>query len=136
MKAEKLPEKWFERAKEDRDIAVFIQGMYPLPIGSVCYHCEQAAEKMLKGFLSSREVEPPRTHDLVLLCKMCEERESRFGQLAEACFRLTPYGINVRYPADEELEEGDMRKALSDCQKIFGLIEQLMAEDRQDPEKE
>ena len=114
MNAEKLPGKWFEKAKEDHDIAVFIQRMHPVPIGPICYHCEQAAEKILKGFLALCEIEPPKTHDLVLLCKMCEKVDHHFEQLAEPCFRLTPYGVNVRYPADEELEETDMRKALSD----------------------
>ena len=33
MNAEKLPGKWFEKAKEDHDIAVFIQRMHPVPIG-------------------------------------------------------------------------------------------------------
>ena len=135
MNAEKLPGKWFEKAKEDHDIAVFIQGMYPVPIGSICYHCEQAAEKILKGFLALCEIEPPKTHDLVLLCKMCEKVDHHFEQLAEPCFRLTPYGVNVRYPADEELEETDMRKALSDCEKVFLLVEQVMAQDEQGQEE-
>lgn len=135
MNAEKLPEKWFERAKEDHDIAHFIQSMYPIPIGSICYHCEQSCEKMLKGFLTLCEIEAPKTHDLVLLCKMCEKADNRFAQLAEPCFRLTPYGVNTRYPADEELDETDMRKAISDCEKIFRFMEQIMTQDEQEQEE-
>ncbi len=135
MNAEKLPEKWFERAKEDRDIALFIQDMYPVPIGSICYHCEQSCEKMLKGFLALCEIEAPKTHDLVLLCKMCEKVDNRFEQLTESCFWLTPYGVNVRYPADEELDETDMRKAISDCDIIFRFVEQIMTQEEQDQEE-
>lgn len=135
MNAEKLPEKWFERAREDHDIALFIQGMYPVPIGSICYHCEQSCEKMLKGFLAFCGIEAPKTHDLVLLCKMCEKTDSRFGQLAEPCFRLTPHGVNVRYPADEELDETDMRKAISDCEIVFRFVEQIMTQDEPDQEE-
>ena len=66
---------------------------------------------------------------------MCEKVDHHFEQLAEPCFCLTPYGVNVRYPADEELEETDMRKALSDCEKVFLLVEQVMAQDEQGQEE-
>lgn len=135
MNAGKSPDKWFEKAREDRNIAVFIQDMYPVPIGSICYHCEQSAEKMLKGFLALCEIDPPKTHDLILLCKMCEKLDGHFEQLAEPCFRLTPYGVNIRYPTDEELDETDMRKAISDCEKIICFMEQIMTQDEPSEEE-
>ena len=54
-------------------------------------------------------MEPPKTHDLVQLCKLCSERDDRFADLADACIELVPYGVQVRYPSDLELDERDVR---------------------------
>lgn len=40
---------WIEMARMDLHSAEFLLDMRPLPIEIVCFHCEQAAEKMLKG---------------------------------------------------------------------------------------
>ncbi len=41
------------------------------------YHCEQAAEKFLKA-TPFNSTEPPKTHDLIQLCKLCCEVDTRF----------------------------------------------------------
>ncbi len=47
--------------------------MYPKPLEIICYHCQQAIEKMLKGVLISRGVMIKKTHDLGLLAEMLQE---------------------------------------------------------------
>jgi HEPN domain-containing protein len=37
------------------------------PADLVCFHCQQGAEKYLKGFLAWHAVPFPRTHDLAAL---------------------------------------------------------------------
>lgn len=39
-----------------------------------CYHCQQSAEKYLKGYLVLYGKNPPRTHDLDELCKLFHQR--------------------------------------------------------------
>ncbi len=41
-----------------------------VPWDTVCFHAQQAAEKLLKAFLVFHETVPPRTHDLVALLEM------------------------------------------------------------------
>lgn len=114
---------WTDMAEMDLTAAEYLLGMHPVPVEIICYHCEQAAEKFLKGVLVSFNIEPPKTHDLIRLCKLCCEAAKSFEQLADACVELTPYGVQVRYPSDLELEENDMKCALRECGKIRDFVQ-------------
>lgn len=41
---------WFIYVQMDYNSADYLQNMYPMPIEIICYHCQQCAEKLLKGF--------------------------------------------------------------------------------------
>ena len=56
---------WLDFAAMDLGAAEHLLTMYPVPLEIICYHCEQAAEKTLKGILVAFHMEPPKTHDLV-----------------------------------------------------------------------
>jgi HEPN domain-containing protein len=42
-----------------------------VPWDTICFHAQQAAEKLLKGFLVSHGRELIRTHDLIALLSAC-----------------------------------------------------------------
>ena len=44
---------WLDLAEMDLGAAEYLLGMRPVPVEIICYHCEQAAEKMLKGTLAA-----------------------------------------------------------------------------------
>ena len=73
---------WIDFANQDIRSAKYLLSMRPVPLEVICYHCEQAAEKVLKGYLIRHDIEPPRTHDLRLLCKMCAEIDNTFDEKA------------------------------------------------------
>ena len=83
---------------------------------------------MLKGFLISRDIVPPRTHDLRLLRRLCGEVAEGFDDIDEACVRLTAYGVQPRYPMEIELMESDMRQALDDADQIMNFISKYIAD--------
>jgi HEPN domain-containing protein len=67
---------------------------------AVCFHAQQAIEKLIKGLLIHLGVVPPRTHDLVHLHRLLEEhcpswcwdtRELRF---------LSRAAVDFRYPGE------------------------------------
>ena len=118
MREKDLSSEWLELAEMDLGAAKYLLGMRPVPVEIICYHCEQAAEKFLKGALTLFQIEPPKTHDLLQLCKMCCEVDERFAQLVDACVELTPYGVQIRYPSNLELNETDMHIALRECGMI------------------
>lgn len=67
----------------------------------VCFHCQQAIEKMLKAALLAAGSEPPRTHDLGFLLETLETLRPIPGGLREVCAALADYGVAPRYPGWE-----------------------------------
>jgi HEPN domain-containing protein len=71
-----------------------------IPYDTVCFHCQQAAEKILKAYLVAKGMQPRFTHDLLLLLEeilpCCADAEPLRDDLA----LLMPYAVEVRYPDD------------------------------------
>jgi len=117
-----IAKEWFDIAKSDLSSAKYLQGMKPLPIEIICYHCQQSSEKLLKGFLALNKHEIIKTHDLILLNKLCQKYDEEFKVIEEECLRLTDYGVNIRYPYPMDLNENDMKLAIQDSEKILNFI--------------
>ena len=66
-----------------------------------CYHCQQCAEKYLKGFLISLSEDFLFVHDLIYLVHQCAQRFPAFLELERAADILGRYGAGVRYPMDD-----------------------------------
>lgn len=98
MDNNKIYTEWFEFAKRDLESAKFLMNMHPRPIEIICYHCEQSAEKYLKGYLIKAGNKIERTHDLVLLNNKCKAIDKSFEIIEDECIELVPYGVQVRYP--------------------------------------
>ena len=64
-------QEWQRFAAMDLNSAEYLLDMRPIPIEIICYHCQQSAEKHLKGYLVLHGMNPPKTHDLDELCKLC-----------------------------------------------------------------
>ena len=122
MDEKSLSKEWLDLAQMDLASAEYLLGMRPLPIEIICYHCEQAAEKLLKGILVYCGVDAPKTHDLVQLCKLCTQIDPYWAELSEACIELTPYGVQIRYPTNLELNEYDMDCALRECRRMDEFV--------------
>ena len=65
---------------------------------AACFHSQQCAEKHLKAFLISEKVEPPRTHNLIELLKLCTKCDGAFEMIRPALEPLNTYAVVVRYP--------------------------------------
>ena len=61
------------------------------------FHCQQAAEKLLKAFLSSLEVRIRKTHDLRELIDLLTDHGHPVPSHLTDVDRLTPYGTLFRY---------------------------------------
>jgi HEPN domain-containing protein len=111
-----LVRQWWSIADSDLRAAQYdANNMWPTPFEIICFHCQQAAEKYLKGFLVFHDKTPPRIHDLDELCKQCKSIEPLFAQVADICSRLTQYGVQPRYPSEMSLDKDDMLRALHDA---------------------
>jgi HEPN domain-containing protein len=131
---------WFKYAANDLRIAAHIfENMQPRPAENVCYHCQQAAEKALKGFLISTGTEPPKIHDLERLCGLCAEHDTSFEPMSDMCRELTDYAASARYPGSMDIEEEDAVSALSQAQTLYdfcaGMIPGLKQSQDRDEEQ-
>jgi len=93
-------EKWTRRANEDLAVAEQLLADGVPYFGSIGFHSQQAAEKLLKAFLVWHQVEFPKTHDLGQLLKLVESKDKTLSESLQSILILTDYGVDTRYPAD------------------------------------
>jgi HEPN domain-containing protein len=116
---------WLDFANKDISCAKHLLGMRPVPLEIICYHSEQAAEEAVKGFLIYYNVEPPRTYDLEMLCRMCMDIDNTFDKLIEPCGRLARYGEQI-YPLEMQISHNDMRTAIADADHVMEFVLQRL----------
>jgi HEPN domain-containing protein len=102
----------------------------PSPIyHTVCFLCQSAAEKFLKGFLISRGWTLEKTHDLIQLLAWCADYDAELaGMIAEGAL-LNEYIVAGRYPSDiasEQIGAAEAREALDACQRIRAQVRRAM----------
>lgn len=117
-----IAQEWFDIAEMDISSAKYLQNMLPIPIEIICYHCQQSVEKYLKGYLALNEHEILKTHDLIILNKLCTKYDVDFKDLKEECLRLTDFGVNIRYPYPMDLNESDMKLAIKDAEIVQSFV--------------
>lgn len=76
----------------------------PAP-GSAAYHCQQAAEKVIKGLLVVAGATFARTHDMDELVDLALVHYPNQKSSFEAVRRLTLWGVAYRYPGPEDVSE-------------------------------
>ncbi|MDR0494602.1 MAG: Cof-type HAD-IIB family hydrolase [Treponema sp.] len=120
-------EPWIQKAENDISSAQYLaQNMYPAPTEIICFHCQQAAEKYLKAFLVYNDQEPPKTHDLIELAKLCNNFNENFPLLFSKCEYLLPFAARTRYPSTVDPKDEDMKRALSYARDIIDFIKSKM----------
>lgn len=93
---------WISKANNDlknAEIILAAETESP-PLDTVCFHCQQAAEKYLKGFLVFHGKNFPFSHNLADLVVVCMEVDESFAAIRRKAETLTPFAVEVRYPDD------------------------------------
>ena len=117
-------QRWLDYASQDFDAAMHLaSSMRPCPYEIVCFHCQQAAEKVLKAYLVSHGKDIPRTHDLSELCRICFSDEARPVNIFTAAARLTSYAVQARYPNNLDVTEADSNLAIEDAKVLMGFAD-------------
>ena len=92
----------------------------------ICYHCQQSAEKMLKGYLAVQNAKLLKTHDLVVLCENASKYDIKFNQLLNICSDLTIFASEIRYPNTLDIDDFHTRKAIQNSKSIIEFIQNLI----------
>jgi len=117
------PEDW--RILAERDMAVadhLAVNMTPVPTEIIAFHCQQEAEKLLKGALVIMGEEPPYTHDLDELCSIAEKHRPSFVSISSSCSIITHFSVQPRYDLGLSLSDADMRLALQHAKTIRDFL--------------
>ncbi len=97
-----------------------------IPLDTVCFHCQQAAEKILKATLAAGGRAYPFTHDLLLILEKVLEIDSGAERLRDDLSILMPYAVEIRYPDDwfmPSLE--DAREAREAVERVLEWTKQV-----------
>lgn len=119
-----LVKEWLEYSIKDLESAEFLTQMKPEPLEIICFHCQQSVEKALKAFLYSKEIRPPRTHDLDELISLCDNKQ--ITEMREMTIPLNDYSVMIRYPSHEEVNVDDKNQAIEIAKNIVSLIEKII----------
>ncbi|MCD6500746.1 HEPN domain-containing protein [bacterium] len=114
----KLFQEWIIKAQNDLRAAEILYREKG-PSDTLCFHCHQAVEKYLKGFLVFNRKRFPKVHDLMFLMNLCKEIDRDFQQLKDDLITLNKYYIESRYPPEIRVY------SRQECKKILSLAEKL-----------
>lgn len=118
---------WFTIAKRDLDSARKLAAGLDPYLDTAIYHCQQAAEKAVKGFLVFHNREFPKTHDIRKVIVLAEAFEPGFAAWLSAAELLTPYATVFRYTDDIlEPSQDEFDQALQSADDLYAFVLSLL----------
>jgi HEPN domain-containing protein len=127
---EELVKNWFIKAQHDLLAAQKLSSDAEVYGDIAIYHCQQSAEKAIKGFLILHDQTFPRTHDVRLLLQLAIAINPNFQQHQEASELLTPYATEFRYPSDVmEPTDAELQEALEKAAALFNFVISLLSDE-------
>ena len=112
---------WIQIPDDDIYSAQILSEALHKPFEIICYHCAQATEKYLKGYLAYNGIIAPKTHNLLVLHELCIEKDSTFESIRIECSLLNRFTNEIRYPHRIEVNEDDIKYSLGAVEKIKNI---------------
>ena len=96
---------WLAIAREDVHVARACLSLDPPARGVAAYHCQQAAEKLVKGLPVVASTPFRKTHDMDELTDLANLNYPECRDLLDAVRALTVWGFAYCYPGTEDIPE-------------------------------
>jgi len=126
-----LVRQWVAKAREDLGVAEHLTREQTPYLTSIGFHCQQAAEKLIKAILVAHQVPFPKTHDLEELLRLLSTVNERLAAALADVGELNPYSVEFRYPGDApEVTLEEARTALAIALKAQDLIMAALEDSR------
>jgi HEPN domain-containing protein len=119
----KVVSEWLRKAENDLRLAEHLLSEGTLFPNAIAFHSQQAVEKLLKAYLSWKQIAFPKTHDLDELLDRIQTVNPGLAESLRDTIVLTPYGVELRYPGespDATIEEAG--EAVELARKAYGEI--------------
>jgi len=120
-----LARRWFRKAENDLLNVLNNLQAERYASDTVCFHCQQAAEKYLKGFLAWHQVPFAKTHDLLELLKQVGQITEADAQILSAYLLLLDrYSVSIRYPQEyeDDPDEQELQEAVEAAHAIRAWV--------------
>jgi len=116
-------ERWFAFADLDIRTARVCMAASPPLLGSAAYHCQQAAEKLIKDALVSQARPVRKTHDLGELADEVGLAAPAVAPLADRVRSLTTWGVAHRYLGAEAQDDEPVGQKVSDALSVLDALQ-------------
>jgi len=117
---------WLVKAQRDLRVARLVIQDTPPILDAACFHCQQAAEKSLKGLLAFHACSTPKVHALGPLLDLCEPFTDRLHDLRPDLLALSYYAVAIRYPTPKDPTAEDTRNALQTADSLLEIVLNLV----------
>ena len=118
---------WLATVETDlKAIRNCLHGPEPTSLGAA-YHCQQAAEKLVKAVLVAAGTHPWKSHDIHALIDALDKSHPLRPRLTPL-ERFTPYVWAFRYPSPGPMEPPPPEPSLGDIRRWLGEIEGAKAD--------
>ena len=120
-------EEWLYKAHNDLRAAEELIKITPPILDVTVYHAQQCGEKALKAYMSYKNKQVERVHDIRALLERLIKNEPRFVVVYEDALTITPYATLYRYPGELlQPTQTEAEKAVESAKRILHFIEELI----------
>jgi len=119
---------WVKKADDDlRTAELIIQVKDPMT-WVICFHCQQAAEKYLKAYLTQHWIEFEKVHDLMYLLRLCMNKDLEFKEIEFELGKLNIYSVTPRYVFDKTIEYTveEAKEAIEKAKKVKEFVKKKL----------
>jgi HEPN domain-containing protein len=121
--------RWIAKADEDLAAAERLIALDDSLAAVVCFHAQQAVEKLLKALLVFASVPFARTHDVIRLAQLLPGDLAHLVPVADLA-PLNRYAVEARYPiGDEPIGGEEARAAIAVSRRVRVAVLQALGRD-------
>jgi len=114
---------WIEKGDHDLGTAQVTFLYIPRYRDTIAFHCQQAVEKYLKGYLFLNNTDFKRTHNLNYLLSLVSQFDSVNDDLYDKVAELEDFSVEIRYPDTSiDLSDEDIHQALSIAREFRNYV--------------
>ena len=119
-------ERWLRVAERDRNTVFACMASDPPLYDSAAFHCQQAVEKLLKGFLTFAGRRGGKTHSLEQLGALAQASFPDIAELVAAAQGWSNWAWVYRYPEEDappQPDEAEIRAALDVIDRLTARLQ-------------
>jgi HEPN domain-containing protein len=114
---------WLTKSANDLRAAEALIDSSPPLLDEAVFHCQQAAEKSLKGFLAWHQRPFRKTHNLEEIGEQCLAIDPTLSETVDQAVPLTEYAWRFRYPGDPKgIDANEAGEALKTASIVHDAI--------------